>query len=168
MADDRSLLEAIYGELKVAARQLMRSERNGHTLQATALVHEAYLKISQDRTIPFASKAHFYVTAADAMRQILIDHARTRGRVKRGGHQKRVALSVLDLAASQDPEDIAALDESLTKLDAEEPELANVVRLRFFAGLSIPETAALMGISPRTVDRDWALARAWLFREMQR
>jgi RNA polymerase sigma factor (TIGR02999 family) len=160
------LLAAVYDHLRAIARQRMQTESPGHTLQATALVHEAFLRIGQDRRIPFENRAHFFAAAAEAMRRILIDHARARGAVKRGGETVRAPLSVVDLAAESDPAEILALDEALERLEQTEPEVAAVVRLRFFAGLSGDDTAEALGISPRQVDRIWAYARAWLLREM--
>jgi RNA polymerase sigma factor (TIGR02999 family) len=143
----------------------MASENGGHTLQATALVHEAYLRIGQDRRVPFRDRAHFFATAAEAMRRILIDHARAKGAAKRRPPAPEL-LSVVDLAEQRDPDQILALDAALRRLEAAEPEVAGVVRLRFFAGLSGDETAEALGISARQVDRLWAYARAWLSREV--
>jgi RNA polymerase sigma factor (TIGR02999 family) len=161
------LLAAVYDQLRALAQQRLRGERVGHTLTATSLVHEAYVRLSEGRRVPWASEAHFYVTAADAMRQILLDHARSRGRSKRGGGRRRVPISVLDLAAEPDADEIVALDEHLCRLEQERPDAAVVVRLRFYAGLTIDRTAAVLGQSPRQVDRLWAYARAWLYRAMQ-
>jgi RNA polymerase sigma factor (TIGR02999 family) len=144
----------------------MKAENAGHTLQATALVHEAFLRIGQDRRVPFENRAHFFAAAAEAMRRILIDHARAKGAVKRGGESVRAPLSVVDLAAECDPAEVLALDEALSRLEVAEPDAAAVVRLRFFAGLSGDATAEALGMSPRQVDRVWAYARAWLLREM--
>jgi RNA polymerase sigma factor (TIGR02999 family) len=144
----------------------MSAENPGHTLQATALVHEAFLRIGRDRNVPFQNQAHFFATAAEAMRRILIDHARSKGAEKRGGNATRDPLSVVDLAADCDPAEVLALDEALARLEQVEPEVAGVVRLRFYAGLSGAETAGALGISERTVDRHWAYARAWLLREL--
>ncbi|MHC4218739.1 MAG: ECF-type sigma factor [Planctomycetota bacterium] len=161
------LLAAVYDQLRALAQQRLRTERVGHTLTATALVHEAYLRLSQGRRVPWASEAHYYVAASDAMRQILLDHARSKGRAKRGGGRQRVPISVLDLAAEPDANEIMALDEHLCRLEKENPEAAMVVRLRFYAGLTIDRTADVLGQSPRQVDRLWAYARAWLYRAMQ-
>ena len=167
-ADDRSaeLLAAVYDQLRAIAQQRMGAENPGHTLQATALVHEAFLRIGQGRAVPFENQAHFFATAAEAMRRILIDHARSRGAAKRGGNAAREPLSVVDLAADCDPTQVLALDQALSRLEKAEPEVAAVVRLRFFAGLSGDQTAAALGVSERQVDRHWAYARAWLLREM--
>lgn len=160
------LLPLVYAQLRAVAQQRMAGERAGHTLQATALVHEAYLKLVGPRDVPWQNQAHFYSAAAEAMRRILIDHAKSRGRQKRGGDKSCVALDVADLAAAADSEQILALDEAVCRLEEQEPEAANVVRLRFYAGLSVDQTAEALGLSPRTVDRRWTFARAWLFREL--
>lgn len=160
------LLLAVYEHLKAIAHKHMASENAGHTLQATALVHEAFLRIGSDRTVPFENRGHFFAAAAEAMRRVLIDHARAKGAAKRGGGAAKVPLSVADLASDCDPAEILALDEALARLEKQEPEVADVVRLRFFAGLSGDETAEVLGVSPRQVDRLWSYARAWLLREM--
>ncbi|HZW11424.1 MAG TPA: ECF-type sigma factor [Phycisphaerales bacterium] len=160
------LLGAVYDQLRAVAQQRMSEENPGHTLQATALVHEAYLRIAHDRRVPFESPAHFYIAAAEAMRRILLDHARSKGALKRGGGGARDRLSVVDLAAAGDPDEILALDEALARLERAEPKVAAVVRLRFFAGLTGEQTAGALGVSARHVDRLWVYARAWLLREM--
>jgi RNA polymerase sigma factor (TIGR02999 family) len=147
----------------------MHRERAGHTLQATALVHEAFVRLLGDADVAWDSRGHFYVAAAEAMRRILIEHARSRGREKRGGGRQRVPLSVVDVPASaDDPEQILAVDDALRRLEGEDPDAANVVRLRFYAGLGVEETARALGKSPRTVAREWAFARAWLMDELSR
>lgn len=168
-ADQRAakLLPLVYEQLRALARARMASERSDHTLQATALVHEAYAKLIGDRKLPWQNKAHFFAAAAEAMRQILLDHARTKGRLKRGGGARRETLNVVDLAAEGTVEDITELDDALKRLDAENPEAAQIVRLRFYAGLSMDETAEVMGMPKRTLDRRWEFARAWLFRAMR-
>jgi RNA polymerase sigma factor (TIGR02999 family) len=158
-------LPLVYEMLRAIAQQRMSTENPGHTLQATALVHEAFLRIGQDRQIPFRDRAHFFATAAEAMRRILIDHARAKGAAKRRPPGTEL-LSVVDLAEHRDPDQILALDRALKRLEEMEPEVAAVVRLRFFAGLSGDETAEALAISPRQVDRLWAYARAWLSREV--
>jgi RNA polymerase sigma factor (TIGR02999 family) len=162
------LLPLVYDQLRAVAQQRMAGERAGHTLQATALVHEAFVRLVGPREIPWQDQAHFYAAAAESMRRILVDHARAKKREKRGGKQQRVALNVLDLAQTENSEEILALDEAFCRLEQREPEAAEVVRLRFFAGLSVDQTAEALGVSPRTVDRRWKFARAWLFRELQR
>lgn len=161
-----ALVDAVYQQLRAIAQQRLKAERPGHTLQATALVHEAFLRVGQGRDSPFQNQAHFFATAAEAMRRILVDHARAKGAAKRGGGARRPPLSIVDLARESDPEEILALDEALARLEGMEPEVAAVVRLRFFAGLSGDATAEALGISPRQVDRHWAYARAWLAREI--
>jgi RNA polymerase sigma factor (TIGR02999 family) len=162
--DDASdvLLELVYEQLRAIAQKRMMEERANHTLQATALVHEAYMKLIGDREMGFASRAHFFGAAAEAMRRVLIDHARRRDSQKRGSGRAPAPLSVVDLAADNNPGEILALDEAITKLEDEDPRAAEVVRLRFFAGLGVDETAELMELSPRTVAREWSFARARL------
>ncbi|MCA9179727.1 MAG: sigma-70 family RNA polymerase sigma factor [Planctomycetales bacterium] len=167
-AASERLLPLVYDQLRAIAQERMRSENPGHTLQATALVHEAFLRLVGPRQVPWQNQAHFFRAAADSMRWILIDHAKAKHRQKRGGDQRHVPLNLLDLAASENSEEILALDEAMRRLEQQEPEAAEVVRLRFFAGLSVDETALALDISPRTVDRRWQFARAWLFRELQR
>jgi RNA polymerase sigma factor (TIGR02999 family) len=162
-----SLLPLVYEQLRAVAERALAAERPDHTLEATALVHEAYLKLVGERDVPWANRAHFYVAAAEAMRRILIDHARLRGRIKRGGGRVRLDLgSVGELAASGSSE-ILGFDELFRRLESELPEAAAVLQLRFYAGLSIAQTARALGLSTNTVDRRWALARAWLYRAMQ-
>lgn len=165
------LLPLVYDHLRAIAQRRMREERAGHTLQATALVHEAFVKLvggaggaGGGADGPgWESRAHFFRVAAEAMRRILIDHARKRKSVKRGGGATPIPLSVVDLAAEHDPAQIMALDEALETLEAEDARAAEVVKLRFFAGLSVEETAEAMGISERTAMREWAFARARLY-----
>lgn len=160
------LLPLVYDQLRGAALQHMRTEARGHTLSATVLVHEAYLKLAGPREIPWAGRAHFYVAAAEAMRRILIDHARARAAAIRGGPEARRAA--VNLAALPDPaSDIESagfliLEEAIARLERVDRQAAAVVRLRYFAGLSIEHTAAAMGISAPTVKRTWAFARGWL------
>jgi RNA polymerase sigma factor (TIGR02999 family) len=164
---DRSeeLLALVYRQLRAIAQQRMADERAGHTLQATALVHEAYLRLMGDRPVEWANRAHFFYAAAEAMRRILIEHARARGRLKRGGGRVGPAEpgSLVDLAADLDPDRILSLDESLCRLEQQDRGLAAVVRLRFYAGLSVEDTGAALGLSSATVKRRWAFARAWLY-----
>ncbi len=161
-----TLFDQVYAQLRAIAGEHMRRERLGHSLQATALVHEAYVRIAGDRPDGWTSVGQFYSAAAEAMRRILIEHARLRGRVKRGGGRRRVPLSVLDLAAEQDEEQIMALDSAIGRLEKVDRDAAEVVRLRFFAGLSVEQTAEALSVSARTVKRDWAFARAWLHRAL--
>lgn len=160
------LLTVVYDHLRDIARQRMGRERAGHTLQATALVHEAFVRLIGDQEVTWENRAHFYAASAQAMRRILIDHARRRNAEKRGGALKRVPLSVVDLATETDPEQVLALEEAMCELERADPRAASVVRLRFFAGLDAQETAEVLGLSERTVMRDWAYARATLFASM--
>ncbi len=161
------LLPLVYEQLRAIARQRMAEERAGHTLQATALVHEAYLRLVGGQEVAWANRAHFYLAAAEAMRRILIEHGRKRNRIKRGGDRRRAPVSVVDLAAEQDSEEIVAVDDAIRRLGEEDAQAAKVVRLRFFAGLSVDEAARALDLSPRTVAREWAYARAWLHQAME-
>lgn len=156
------LVPLVYDELRALARTQLRHERPDHSLQATALVHEAYLRLLGGDRPPWNDRQHFFRAAAEAMRRILIEHARKRGRIKRGGKRVRVELSGVDLAGEQDPEQVLALDDAFQRLEGQDPTAADVVRLRFYAGLSVEETAKAMDLSERTVKREWAFARAWL------
>jgi RNA polymerase sigma factor (TIGR02999 family) len=164
-AGAEQLLPLVYQSLKELARQRMSLERSGHTLQATALVHEAYLRLA-GKNVRFAGRIQFYHAAAQAMRRILVEHARARGRVKRGGDVRRVPINILDLAEEADRDEILALDEAIRRLEEHTPEIAAVVRLRFFAGLNVGETAEALSMGRRSVDRAWAYARVWLYREL--
>jgi RNA polymerase sigma factor (TIGR02999 family) len=160
------LLPQVYKQLRDLARHRIRQENPAHTLQATALVHEAYLRVANGDG--FANRAHFFKAAAEAMRRILVDHARAKATDKRGGGRRAVELTsnVLDLAAVPDSEQILALDDAIARLEGQSPVAAAVVRLRFYAGLSVDETAETLDVSPRSVNREWTFARAWLFREL--
>jgi RNA polymerase sigma factor (TIGR02999 family) len=162
------LFALIYEQLRELARQRMASERVGHTLQATALVHEVYVRLVGGNTVPWVSQTQFYYAAAEAMRRILIDHARLRGGPKRGGDKRHVPLNnVLDLASEEhDASQILALDDAVSRLDQVSAIVAYVVRLRFYAGLTVEETARALGVSPRTVKREWTYGRAWLARDL--
>lgn len=156
------LLEAVYDQLRKIAQQRMNNEKPGHTLQATALVHEAYLRLLRDRNPKWSSRAQFYVAAAQAMQRILVEHARKKGRLKRGGDWQPAVSSVLDLARDENLDEVVALHAAVEKLEREDPRAALVTRLRFYAGLTVEETAQAMGLSERTVAREWDYARAWL------
>ena len=160
------LLPLVYDHLRKIAQQRMSEERSDHTLQATALVHEAYLRLVGNDELEWDGRGHFFTAAAQAMRRILIEHARAKGRHKRGGGGRRVPLSVVDLAASEDPTEILAVEDALCRLEEQDPRAAHVVQLRFYAGLSVDETAEVLGISPRTVMREWSYARARLVQEI--
>ena len=165
LALDR-LLPVVYDELRRIAARQVRRERQGGTLQATALVHEAYMRLAQDSDLSFENRAHLLGIAARAMREILIEHARARGAQKRGGHDARVTLDEGMIADAARQVDMLALHAALEKLAALDAQQAHIVELRFFGGLTIEEAAEVLGISPATVKRAWAVARAWLFREM--
>jgi RNA polymerase sigma factor (TIGR02999 family) len=159
------LLSIVYDELRqIAARQMSR-ERPDHTLQATALVHEAFLRLGGDG-VSWESRRHFFGAAGEAMRRILVDHARARGRERRGGGRARVELEPAEIAVSgrrnEKDLDYVAIDEALRRMEGEDPRTAEVVKLRYFAGLGLDETARAMGLSERTVSRLWRTARAWL------
>ena len=154
------LIPLVYDELRHLAAAQLACEKPGQTLDATALVHEAFVRLVGDET--FADRRHFFRVAAEAMRRILIDRARSRRRIKRGGQRERVPLSDLEIAAEAPAEDLLALDEALDRFAAKDPVKAELVKLRFFAGLSEEEAAAALGISRATASRYWTYARAWL------
>ncbi|MGD8500494.1 MAG: sigma-70 family RNA polymerase sigma factor [Phycisphaerales bacterium] len=162
------LLPLVYEELRRLAAQKMSREPPGQTLQATALVHEAYIRLvgSEDRN--WSGRTHFFAAAAEAMRRILIENARRKQRLKHGGGQQRVDLDDAYVACEKPSEDIVALDEALTKLATEDPVKADLVKLRYFAGLTIEQAAKILGISRATADRYWSYARAWLFDEINK
>lgn len=162
------LIPVVYAELRRLARRYLRRERPDHTLQSAALVHEAYLRLVDQSLPEWQSRAHFFGVAAQLMRQILVDHARHHRAAKRGAGVPRLTLDPA-MAIAQKPEvDVVELDDALSKLAQLDPEQSRLVELRFFGGLSIEETAVVMGISPATVKREWAIARAWLQREMRK
>ncbi len=162
------LLSQVYAQLRALAQSYLRAERPDHTLQATAVVHEAYVRLVGGGRVNWDSPAEFFAAAAEAMRRVLIDHARARGRLKRGGGRQRLALTDLAITAPDDPDEFLRLDESIHRLAENEPAMAEVVRLRFFVGLEIEETAQVLGVSAPTVKRRWQWARTWLYREMSR
>jgi RNA polymerase sigma factor (TIGR02999 family) len=166
-AADR-LLTAVYDELRRLAAAKLRREPPGLTLQATALVHEAYLRLLGDAGGSFENRAHFFACAAEAMRRILVERARRKARLKHGGGRKRVDLDVADQVVLPIDVDLIALSEALDKLEAEDPAKAKLVKLRYFAGLKHEEAAEILGISRGTADRHWAYARAWLFHEIEK
>jgi RNA polymerase sigma factor (TIGR02999 family) len=162
------LLPLVYEELRKLAAQRLAQERPGQTLEATALVHEAYLRlVDVEQAQQWNSRGHFFGAAAEAMRRILVDRARQKASRKRGGDLARQEIDGLEIGLPEIPEDLVALDEALNKLAATDKTAADLVHLRFFAGLPVPEAAQLLGISPRTADRLWAYARAWLHQELQ-
>jgi RNA polymerase sigma factor (TIGR02999 family) len=157
------LLPLVYDELRKLAAGYLADEKPGQTLQPTALVHEAYVRlVGTDPGQHWSGRAHFFAAAAEAMRRILLDTARRKGRRKRGGGLVRHDLDAIDPAAPENSDELLALDEALGRLAAADPQAAELVQLRFYAGLPIPEVARILGISPRTADRTWAYARAWL------
>jgi RNA polymerase sigma factor (TIGR02999 family) len=164
------LLPLVYEELRKLAAQKLAQERPGQTLQATALVHEAYLRLVGGGAASFGwnSRGHFFGAAAEAMRRILVESARRKRAVKHAGERVRVNLEGLDLAQEPPSEQLLALDEALTRLAAEDPQKAELVKLRFFTGLSIEASAQALAISPATAKRWWTFARAWLLREVER
>ncbi|QEF97464.1 ECF sigma factor [Stieleria maiorica] len=171
-ASANELLPLVYAELRRLAGNRMRQEAAGQTLQPTALVHEAFLRLVGDAAVEWDGRSHFFAAAAEAMRRILIENARRRKSAKRGGDARRHPISDADaiadaIADADDLDDLLDLDAALTKLAADEPALAKLVELRFFAGLTIEESANTLGVSVRTVTRNWAFVRAWLGREMK-
>ena len=161
------LYEHVYGELRSMANSGMRQERNGHTLQPTALVNEAFMRLNPS-TGTWQNRRHFFGAAAQAMRRILVDHARQKQAEKRGDGLMRVTLTDLEIGAPEADLDVLAVNDALDRLAAEEPRLAEMVSLRFFAGMSIADTAQALDLSPATVKRDWIFARAWLMEQIER
>jgi RNA polymerase sigma factor (TIGR02999 family) len=161
------LLPIIYDELRRLAAQRLAEERPGQTLQATALVHDAYIRlVDVDKTQRWNSRGHFFAAAAEAMRRILVEQARRKQGVRRGGGRNRLDLNGLDLCANEPRDEILALNEALERLGKEEAIVAQVVKLRYFGGLTIEETAAALDISVRTANRHWAYAKAWLYQQI--
>ena len=167
-ASDADLFSLVHAKLRELAAWHLGRERTGHTLQPTALVNEAWLRLGGQASADWQSRAHFFGAAGEAMRRILVDHARSRNAEKRGARMERLPLDAVELVASGDPEHVLLIDEAVTRLEARDARLAKVVRLRFWAGLEEREVAELLQVTPRTVRRDWKLARAWLARELQR
>jgi RNA polymerase sigma factor (TIGR02999 family) len=161
------LLPLVYEELRKLARQKMSREKPGQTLQATALVHEAWLRLGGDQQPAWQNQTHFFAAAAEAMRRILIDRARRRGALRRGGRIEKVDLDSIQLAAEADDDQLLAISAALDQLAKHDPAKAELVKLRFFAGLKIPEAARMLDLSPTTAKRHWAYARAWLYRELK-
>ena len=160
------LLPLVYQELKRLASRYLRRERSNHTLQSTALVHEAFLRLIDQNRIQWQNRAHFFGVAAQMIRRILVDYARAQKTAKRGADAPRLSLDEALAAGSAPDLDLVALDESLQKLNEIDPQQARIVELRYFGGLSIEETAEVVGISPATVKREWAMAKAWLFKNL--
>jgi len=169
---DQSALERltplVYEELHRLARRQMSRENEGHTLQATALIHEVYLRLVEFQNVRWQDRAHFFAVCARLMRRILIDFARSRGSLKRGGSERKLPLEEGLVVSAGVPAELLDLEQALTKLALEDPRKSDVVELRFFGGLKVKEIAEVLKVSPDTVMRDWSLARAWLLREMDR
>jgi RNA polymerase sigma factor (TIGR02999 family) len=162
-----TLMPLVYDEMRRLARSYLRRERPGQTLQATALVHEVYMRLLQDAQLSWENRAHFFGIAARSMRQILIERSRARNAAKRGGDQVRVTLDPGLVAVPSQGVDLEVLDDALTRLAAFDTELAEVVEIRFFGGLSIEEAAEALKVSPATIKRRWTVARAWLARDLE-
>jgi RNA polymerase sigma-70 factor (ECF subfamily) len=160
------LVPIVYDELRRQASRYLRRERVGHTLQTTALINEAYLKLVDQKNVHWQNRAHFFGIAAQLMRRILVDYARARKRAKRGGSDIRVSLEQAMTMSKPQDLDIVALDEALGRLVEIDPQQSRIVELRFFSGLNVEETAEVMGISPATIKREWRIAKAWLHREI--
>jgi len=163
------LMPVVYAELHRQAASFLRRERAGHTLQATALINEAYFKLVDQREVNWQNRAHFFGIAGQAMRRILVDHARSRHRNKRGGDAEDLPLEAAEfaVAANGASVDLVALDEALTRLAELDERQSRIVELRFFSGMSVDETAEALGVSPATVKNDWRTAKAWLFQELK-
>jgi len=167
------LLPLVYEELRLLAAQRLAHEKPGQTLQATALMHEAYLRLTASpgresgEDVRWDHRGHFFAAAAEAMRRILLNRARDKKRLKRGGERHRVDLDHIEIALDSNDEDLMALDEALTHLAAEDPDAARLVNLRFFAGLTLTDAAASLGLSRRTAERQWTYARAWLYARLR-
>ena len=160
------LMPIVYDELRRQAARYLRREQAGNTLQTTALIHEAYVRLVDQLNVQWQNRAHFFGIAAQLMRRILVDHARAKKRVKRGGSDVRVSLGDATVAVKGQDLDVVALDEALGRLAEIDEQQSRVVELRFFSGLTVEETAEVMGISKATVKRDWSMAKAWLHREL--
>ena len=163
-----SMLPLVYEELHLLAERYLRREKPGNTLQSTALVHEAYMRLIDQTRVQWQNRAHFFGVAAQMIRRILVDHARAKQSAKRGGRETKISLNESIEAPRAREVDLVKLDDTLADLGRLNPQQAKIVELRFFAGLPIEETAEALGISPATVKRNWIVARAWLFRELSR
>jgi RNA polymerase sigma-70 factor (ECF subfamily) len=165
---ESQLIPLVYNELRRLAHHYMKSERSNHTLQATAVVHEVFLRLVKQRNVSWQSKAHFLAVAASLMRRVLCDYARSHGRTKRGAEYDRVSLDEALVFSKEISYEVIDLDRALTLLGELDPRQSKIVEMLFFGGLTVEETAAALGISPKTVKRDWSVARAWLYRELQK
>jgi RNA polymerase sigma factor (TIGR02999 family) len=161
------LLPLVYDELRHLAARKLAGEKPGQTLEATALVHEAYLRLVGSEEPHWTGRTHFFAAAAEAMRRILVDNARRKRSQKRGGNVSLHRIDEGQIAAPEPAVDLVALDEALVKLSRTDKQMSELVKLRYFAGFTIPQAAKILGVSPRTADRLWACARAWLYQEMQ-
>jgi len=161
-----ALVPLVYDELRRQAARYLRRESPGHTLQTTALIHEAYLRLVDQKNVRWQNRAHFFGIAANMMRRILVDHARTKKRAKRGGSNIRVSFRDVAAPKQNQEVDVVAIDRALEKLNKIDEQQSKIVELRFFSGLTVEETATVLGISPATVKRDWSMAKAWLHREI--
>jgi RNA polymerase sigma factor (TIGR02999 family) len=161
-----ALIPAVYDELRRQASRYLRQERPGHTLQTTALINEAYLRLVDQKSMRWQNRAHFFGIAAQLMRRILVDHARAKHRAKRGGSGIRISLSKVTVRKTDRDIDLVELDQALNRLAEIDEQQSKIVELRFFSGLTVEETAAALNISPATVKRDWQVAKAWLHREI--
>lgn len=160
------LMPLVYDQMRALARSLLNQEVPGHTLQPTALVNEAYLKLADQNRVSWKGKTHFFAIGAKVMRRILVDHARGRKRQKRGGGMRRISLDEELRVSSRNDEDVLAIEDALTRLDTLDPRQAKIIELRFFGGLTVEEVAEVLRVSKRTVESDWTMARAWLRREL--
>ncbi len=164
----QNLFSIVYSELRKMARSKMAGESPGHTLQPTALVHEAYIRLMTGDVSPWQNRAHFFSAAAEAMRRILIEHARRKRSDKREGKRRRIDLDETMILQEPTSDELSVLNAALSRLELQDRQMSDVLKLRFFVGLTVQETAAALGTSPRTIDRQWAAARAWLYREMRK
>lgn len=162
------LLPAVYDELRRLAKSLMQKERPGQTLQPTALVHDAYLRLVGDQDPGWSNRGHFFAAAAQAMRRILVDQARRKGRIRHGGQHQRVDAENLDFAIEAPNDDILAIEKALIRLEAQDPRKGQIVNMRYFARMSTDETAEALGVSVSTVEREWRFCRRWLYTELSR
>ena len=164
---EAKLVPLIYDELRRLAARRLRRERRDHTLQTTALVHEAYLKLAGQRDVKWQNRTHFFAVASQSMRRILVDYARTQQRTKRGGKLPKVALDEVCVVSPGPSDELLAVDESLARLEKLDPRQARIIELRYFGGLSVDETAEALGISAKTVTREWNVAKAWLYGDLK-
>jgi RNA polymerase sigma factor (TIGR02999 family) len=160
------LVETVYNDLRRLAHHYMDQERAGHTLQSTALVHEAYLKLIDQTKVDWRNRSHFFAIAAQAMRRILVNHAKGKGRIKRGGDRRKISLDEALTVSKESSDDVLALDEALERLAEIDEQQAKIVELRFFGGMTVDETAVALDLPKRTVEREWTACRAWLRREL--